>query len=47
MLEEAEVSPLDNPAFRRWFGDSKVVDERGEPLVVYHGTAADFDTFDS
>jgi hypothetical protein len=25
-------------AFRRWFGDSKVVDERGEPLVVYHGT---------
>jgi hypothetical protein len=33
-------SPLDNPAFRRWFGDSKVVDERGEPLVVYHGTAA-------
>ena len=41
------MSPLDNPAFRRWFGDSKVVDERGEPLVVYHGTAADFDTFDS
>ena len=33
-------SPLDNPAFRRWFGDSKVVDERGEPLVVYHGTNA-------
>jgi len=24
-------------AFRRWFGDSKVVDARGEPLVVYHG----------
>ena len=23
--------------FRRWFGDSKVVDENGEPLVVYHG----------
>jgi hypothetical protein len=31
------VSPLDNAAFRRWFGDSKVVDEHGEPLVVYHG----------
>lgn len=27
-----------NEAFRRWFGDSKVVDENGEPLVVYHGT---------
>lgn len=26
-------------AFRRWFGDSKVVDAKGEPLVVYHGTS--------
>lgn len=25
-------------AFKDWFGDSKVVDESGEPLVVYHGT---------
>ena len=25
---------------------SKVVDENGEPLVVYHGSDADFDTFD-
>ncbi|HNY32819.1 MAG TPA: hypothetical protein PKO15_18190 [Fibrobacteria bacterium] len=24
--------------FWRWFGDSKVVDEAGNPLVVYHGT---------
>jgi len=24
--------------FWRWFGDSKVVDEKGRPLVVYHGT---------
>lgn len=39
-------SPLDSPAFRRWFGDSKVVNERGEPLVVYHGTATGgFDAF--
>ena len=28
----------DTPAFRRWFGDSKVVDAKGRPLVVYHGT---------
>jgi hypothetical protein len=28
--------------FWRWFGDSKVVDESGRPLVVYHGTKADF-----
>jgi hypothetical protein len=32
-------------AFRRWFGDSKVVDENGEPLVVYHGTQGDFSEF--
>ena len=35
----------DTPAFKRWFGDSKVVDENGKPLVVYHGTNADFDAF--
>ena len=28
------------PAFKRWFGASKVVDERGQPLRVYHGTNA-------
>lgn len=33
--------------FWRWFGDSKVVDEQGRPLVVYHGTDAKFDTFDN
>jgi len=32
-----------NPAFDAWFGDSKVVDENGEPLVVYHGTKATVD----
>jgi hypothetical protein len=29
------------------FESSKVVDENGEPLVVYHGTDAVFDVFDS
>jgi hypothetical protein len=33
------------PAFKSWFGDSKVVDESGKPLVVYHGTNADFKSF--
>jgi hypothetical protein len=33
-------------AFKRWFGDSKVVDAQGKPLVVYHGTNADITTFD-
>jgi hypothetical protein len=35
-----------NPNFRKWFGDSKVVDAEGEPLVVYHGTFRDFSVFD-
>jgi hypothetical protein len=33
-------------AFKKWFKDSKVVDEDGKPLVVYHGTTGDFSTFD-
>ena len=28
----------DSEAFRRWFGESKVVDKDGKPLIVYHGT---------
>lgn len=31
--------------FKNWFGDSKVVDDQGKPLVMYHGTAASFDEF--
>lgn len=31
--------------FKAWFGDSKVVDENGEPLVVYHGTPNKFESF--
>lgn len=40
---------MSEPALRnfyKWFGDSKVVDEQGRPLVVYHGTPNKFDTFD-
>lgn len=35
------------PEFKKWFGDSKVVDANGKPLVVYHGTDADFTQFDA
>jgi hypothetical protein len=42
------------PEFKSWFGDwensnnsSKVVDENGEPLVVYHRTDSDFEEFDN
>jgi hypothetical protein len=32
--------------FGEWFGDSKVVNDEGAPLVVYHGTDQGFETFD-
>lgn len=35
----------DTPEFRNWFGESKVVDSDGKPLVVYHGTRADIQAF--
>ena len=36
---------INTPEFKRWFGDSKAVDENGQPLVMYHGTVAEFDVF--
>lgn len=38
-------SITDTPAFKRWFGDSKVVNGSGAPLVMYHGTTQDFSEF--
>jgi hypothetical protein len=41
-----ERKQTSTPAFKKWFGKSKVVDENGKPLVVYHGTdAKDFSVF--
>ena len=44
------AAPRANPQtltapFKRWFKNSKVVDARGNPLEVYHGTGSDFDRF--
>ena len=41
------ADPVDTPEFKAWFGDSKVVDEQGKPLVVYHGTRRGFDVFNT
>lgn len=40
MLAGRKIKALDvkTDAFKRWFGDSKVVDAEGKPLVVYHGS---------
>jgi hypothetical protein len=39
-LNQSARLNTDTPEFRKWFGDSKVVDAQGAPLVVYHGTGA-------
>lgn len=44
-LEEAGGDITQTPRFKKWFGDSKVVDENGEPLVVYHGTVGNIRSF--
>lgn len=41
----SKSAQTETPAFKRWFGDSKVVDADGKPLVVYHGTNASFSVF--
>ena len=44
----AEKLDVGTPEFGKWFGDSKVVDAGGKPIVVYHGTnAKDFSVFDT
>ena len=35
----------DTPEFKKWFGDSKIVDADGNPKVMYHGTAQDITAF--
>ncbi|MFA5404618.1 MAG: hypothetical protein WC358_06760 [Ignavibacteria bacterium] len=40
------VSVTDTPAFKAWFGNSKVVDDNGDPLNVFHGTTRNFEVFD-
>ena len=52
-LNERQWLQVRTKNFIKWFGDwindpanaSNVVDKNGEPLVVYHGTNADFTEF--
>lgn len=53
-LNEKQWLQVRTPAFKQWFGDwendsvnaSKILDENGEPLVLYHGAKTEFWTFD-
>jgi hypothetical protein len=38
---------IETKEFKEWFGNSKVVDSNGEPIVAYHGTTKDFDRFNT
>lgn len=46
-----EIDSLDGPdrtstpEFKKWFGNSKVVDERGRPVIAFHGSQSSFDYF--
>lgn len=44
-IKEWKEKGTDSKYFKKWFGDSKVVDKNGKPLVVYHGSLWKFDTF--
>jgi soluble cytochrome b562 len=45
MQTEQQARIINTPEFKKWFGNSKVVDENGKPLVMYHGTSYDFSEF--
>ena len=45
-IEVSAAPKLNTPAFKKWFSDSKMVDEKGQPLVFYHGTKIQFEQFD-
>ena len=53
-LTENQWVQTRTPAFKEWFGDwqndpknaSKIVDDNGEPKVMYHGTGQSYNIFD-
>ena len=43
--QEDQIQSNINDNFWKWFGNSKVINRDGSPMIVYHGTKADFNTF--
>ena len=43
--KEWQEKGTESKYFKKWFGDSKVIDEEGRPLVVYHGSRNQFEVF--
>lgn len=44
--DQAGNLKTDTPNFKGWFKESKIVDEKGQPKVMYHGTDKLFDAFE-
>ena len=43
--KEWDVKGTDSKYFKNWFGNSKAVDENGEPQLFHHGTTHKFESF--
>ena len=43
--EKFSLKAPTSPEFKRWFGDSKIVNKDGTPMVMYHGLAKDTTDF--
>ena len=42
LLESPPKDITKTDSFKQWFGNSKVIDKRGNPLLLYHGTYSAF-----
>ena len=47
MIKTFKIFENFNNNFWNWFGDSKMIDAQGNPLILYHGVGSDgiFDEF--
>ena len=47
MITLEKTLRLDEPAFKKWFNSSKIIDANGDPMVVYHGSNSEIAVFDA
>jgi hypothetical protein len=45
--QTANIIQTKSPAFKKWFGKSKIVNADGKPKVMYHGTVGDINKFNT
>lgn len=45
-IEVPSAGDIKKPAFKKWFEGSKLIDDKGQPIVMYHGTTRNFESFD-